>query len=249
MTQWTTASYGDAIADVYDELYGNLDPTDAVALVADLSNGGRVLELAIGTGRLALPLAARGVSVYGIDASAAMLERLRSKPGADAIAATCGDFADVAVDGPFGAIFVAFNTFFALATQAEQLRCFRNVANKLAPSGVFVIEAFVPDPTRFVQGQRLQTIEVDIDHVIIEASQHDRASQTINTQIILQRATGNKLMPIRLRYAWPSELDLMAKLAGLRLRDRWSNWRRGPFSSLSGMHVSVYEREASEPHV
>ncbi len=243
MKNWEARSYGDAIADVYDDMYAHIDPADAVAALADLAKGGPVLELAIGTGRIALPLARRGLEVHGIDASEAMLARLRAKDGAEKIRRVAvGDFADVAIDGTYSLVFVAFNTFFALTTQDAQVRCFANVARRLARGGVFAVEAFVPDPTRFTNGQTMQVTSVQHDAVRIEASRHDRATQTIDSQLIVVRDGGTRLLPIALRYAWPSELDLMARLAGLRLQDRWSNWKRARFDSSSVQHVSIYER-------
>ncbi len=243
MKDYKPETYGDAIADVYDEMYSYVDPSDAVAALADLARGGPVLELAVGTGRIALPLARRGLEVHGIDASAAMLAGLREKEGAEKIHAVVGDFADVAIEGSFSLVFVAFNTFFALTTQDAQVRCFANVARKLAPGGLFAIEAFVPDPTRFTNGQTMQVTSVQRDAVRIEASRHDRASQTIDSQLIVVRDGTTRLLPIALRYAWPSELDLMARLAGLRLRDRWSSYKRARFDSTSTQHVSIYERD------
>ena len=159
MKEYDAWTYGDRVADVYDELYAALDPSDAVEALARLAGSGPALELAIGTGRIALPLAARGVEVHGIDASEAMVAKLRDKPGGAAIPITMGDFADVAVDGRYSLVYVVFNTFFGLLTQEDQVRCFRNVATRLADDGVFVIEAFVPDVTRFDRAQR-----VSVDH-------------------------------------------------------------------------------------
>jgi SAM-dependent methyltransferase len=238
---WEPNTYGDAIADVYDELYAHVDPTDAVEALAKLAGGGKALELAIGTGRIALPLSRRGVEVHGIDASEAMIAALRAKPAAEKIRVVRGDFADVDIDGSYEVVFIAFNTFFLLTTQEDQARCFANVARRLAPGGVFAVEAFVPDPGRFTNGQTVQAPHVEHDHVTLEASRHDRATQTIRTQLVVLRESGTRLLPIVMRYAWPSELDLMARLAGLRLRERWTHWSRAPFGSASAQHVSIYE--------
>ena len=162
MEGYEAETYGERIAARYDALYGKLDPTDAVETLVQLAEGrrGPVLELAIGTGRIAVPLAARGVEVHGVDVSEAMVARLRSKPGGEAIPVTMGNFADVPVEGRYGVVFIAFNTFFGLTTQEEQVCCFENVAAHLADEGVFVLEAFVPDVTRFDSRQRVSAITV-----------------------------------------------------------------------------------------
>lgn len=247
MEGYRPETYGDRWADVYDAwvgtFRGGLATQPAVDCLADLAAGGRVLELAIGTGRIGLPLAQRGLEVHGIDASEAMVAKLRDKPGGDAIPVTIGDFADVGVDGTFDLIFVVFNTIFALITQEEQVRCFHNVAHHLTAQGVFVVEAFVPDLTRFDRGQSLRVERVTTDQVNIDASMHDPVAQTVLAQQVAITMAGTQLRPVHLRYAWPSELDLMARLAGLELRDRWGGWDRSPFTASSGMHISVYARK------
>jgi SAM-dependent methyltransferase len=243
MSDYDATTYGDRIADVYDSWYeGRWDTSGAIDLLASLAGSGPILELGIGTGRLALPLAERGIDVRGIDSSERMIAKLREKPGGADIPVLIGDFADVGIDGPFTLVYVAVTTFFGLPSQEEQVRCFRNVASRLKPSGTFVIEAFVPNPARFTQGRLLGCLQVATDHVAIEASTHDPVSQRIVSQNVVLAETGIRLYPARLRYAWPSELDLMAQLAGLRLRDRWAGWRREPFTASSTNHVSVYER-------
>jgi SAM-dependent methyltransferase len=243
MEGYGPSTYGDRWADIYDAWTDQRIGASTQATIdalADLAGGGRVLELAIGTGRIALGLADRGLEVHGIDASDAMLARLRDKPGGDAIPVTIGDFADVAVDGRFDLVFVAFNTFFALTTQHDQVRCFDNVARHLTDDGVFVIEAFVPDPGRFDRGQTVRALRVTSEFVDLEASTHDAATQTVTSQHVVFTEEGLRLQPVHLRYAWPSELDLMARLAGLALRQRWAGWDRSAFVSSSGAHVSVY---------
>jgi SAM-dependent methyltransferase len=203
MEGYRPETYGDRIADVYDAMMADLpDPTDSVDRLADLAGPGPALELGIGTGRVALPLAARGVQVHGVDASEAMVGRLRAKPGGEAIPVTLGDFAGVPAEGDYRLVYVVFNTFFALLTQDAQVRCFAGVARRLAPGGAFVLQ--------------------DFQHVVLAEG-------------------GVRLHPGAIRYAWPSELDLMARLAGLRLRERWGGWRREPFGADSPLHVSVYE--------
>ena len=241
MSDYTTSTYGDRIAEVYDDIHpSTADSETAVATLAELAAGGPVLELAIGTGRLALPLAERGVRLQGIDASEAMVARLRAKPGGDAIDVTIGDFGDVAVDGQFALVFVAFNTFFALPTQDDQVRCFANVASHLADDGVFVIEAFVPDLTGYNGGQRVSAMHVGTDSVRLDAARVDPAEQRVTATHVVLTGDGTRLYPVHLRYAWPAELDLMAQLAGLRLVQRRGGWRREPFGSWSAAHVSVY---------
>jgi SAM-dependent methyltransferase len=235
------AFYGDTWAGVYDERFAGLDPAAAVEFLAGLAGGGRVLELAIGTGRIALPLAARGITVEGIDASEAMVARLRAKPGGTSIPVTMGDMAGVPADGPFSLVYLVFNTVFGLLTQARQKECFRRAARVLGPGGVFVIECFVPDMTRFDQGQRVQAVAAAGDGAGLELSLHDAARQRITTQVVTLDGSGMQLRPVVIRYAWPSELDLMAELAGLRLRERYGDWDRRPFDSDAAKHVSVYE--------
>jgi SAM-dependent methyltransferase len=243
--EYGPATYGDRIADVYDEWYADaafLDTEASVERLAELARDGRVLELAIGTGRLAIPLAARGTEVHGIDASEAMVAKLREKPGGEHIPVTMGDFADVGVDGSFRLIYVAFNTLFALLTQEDQLRCFANAAAHLSDDGVFLIDVFLPDLTRFDRSQRFQTNSVSPTMVNLDASRHDALAQRVESVHVVLTESGTKLYPVNLRYAFPSELDLMARLAGLELKDRWGGWRREEFTPSSQRHVSVYGR-------
>ena len=236
------AFFGDRYAQGYDS-GTNPDPAPAVDFIAGLvSPGARVLELAIGTGRVALPLAARGLAVEGIDGSAAMIERLRAKPGGGDIPAVVGDMADVGVDGPYTLAYLVFNTLFNLPDQARQVDCFRNVARVLAPGGLFVVEAFVQDLTGFDQGQRAATRSIDVDSVRLDLEVHDPVAQAVTYQRVTIDGRGTTLNPLRLRYCWPSELDLMAQLAGMRLRARYDGWDRRAFDAASRQHVSVYER-------
>jgi SAM-dependent methyltransferase len=236
------AFYGGRWASVYDDRYGGLDLAPAVDFLAELADGGRVLELAIGTGRIALPLARRGVVVEGVDASEAMVERLRAQPGGDSIPVTIGDLAEVGVSGRFRLVYLVANTLFCLLSQARQAECFLNVARVLDPDGMFVIDCFVPDLTRFDRGQRVQTLAVSEDSAIFELSRHDAVQQRVTTQVVTLDGDGVHLRPVAIRYSWPGELDLMARQAGLRLADRYGGWDRRPFDSSSGQHVSVYRR-------
>jgi SAM-dependent methyltransferase len=236
---YDSATYGDRWADIYDEwVAGLLSPAGEVDFLAELVGGGRALELGVGTGRIAIPLAERGVEVVGIDASKRMLDLLRTR--SDRVATVTGEMADVAADGEFDLVYVVFNTFFGLLSQGDQVRCFANVARRLKPDGAFVIQAFVPDPRRFELGQRVHATVVEPDNVAIEASRHDPVEQTVVTQKLLLSEDGIRLLPVRIRYAWPPELDLMAQLAGLRLRERYQDFERHPFTAASGAHVSVY---------
>lgn len=239
MEDYQEATYGDRIAGVYDELYSQLDEK-SIDILAELARGGPALELGIGTGRIALPLREKGVKVHGIDASEAMLEKLRAKPGGQKIPVTLGDFVKVAVDGQFSLIYVVFNTFYALLSQDAQIDCFMNVADHLDPQGVFVLEVFVPDLTRFTDQQTFRTIKLDQDRIQLEASRHDPVSQQVISQHIFITSEGIRHYPVKLRYAWPSELDLMARLAGLELQHRWGDWDRSDFTADSRKHISVY---------
>jgi SAM-dependent methyltransferase len=234
-------TYGEQIADVYDELYPAVDE-QMVSTLANLTGGGRALELGIGTGRVALPLAAAGVKVHGVDCSEAMVAKLRGKPGGEHIPVTIGDFADVDVEGRFALVFVVFNTFFSLASQDDQVRCFQNVAKRLTEDGVFVIEAFVPDLARFDRGQTVRTTRVEVQRLVLEAARHDPVGQRVTSQLVVISEDRTRLYPIQIRYAWPAEIDLMARLAGLRLHGRWGGWDRQPFTEDSTQHVSVFER-------
>ena len=240
MTYYSDETYGEHVAGVYDDWYTDFDP-NAIDTLAELAQGGRALELGIGTGRFALPLSAKGVEVHGIDAAQSMIGRLRAKPGADRITITQGSFADVAVEGEFAIVYIVFNTFFALLSQEEQVRCFCNVAAHLNPDGCFVIEAFVPDLSRFTGDQVNWATKVTADEVQLDVGQHNAATQRVISQKVVLTDGSVKLYPVQIRYVWPSELDLMAQLAGLRLRERWANWKREPFSSDSKQHISVYQ--------
>jgi SAM-dependent methyltransferase len=243
MESYDAATYGERVADIYDDLYGDRqDTASMVAFLEEKARGGRALELAIGTGRVALPLAARGIRVDGVDVSPAMVSKLRAKPGGEAISVTMGDFADVPVEGRYQLVYLVFNTLFALLTQDDQLRCFENVAGHLTDDGVFVIEAFVPDLRRFERDQHVGATAVRVDQVQLEVSRHDAVAQRVDSSHVIFSGGGVRLYPVAVRYAWPSELDLMARVAGLRLVERWEGWTREPFRGTSDTHVSVYGR-------
>jgi SAM-dependent methyltransferase len=242
--EYGASAYGDRIAGIYDERPEVLvqDTDGAVAFLAERAGSGPVLELAVGTGRIALPLAERGIDVHGIDASEAMVARLRSKPGGDRISVAFGDFADVPVEGQYTLVYIVFNTLFALQTQEAQVRCFERVATHLAEGGVFVVEAFVPDLTRFDRDQRIETEQVSLDYAWLGLARHHPAEQRVEGQHVFLSGEGTRFYPVHIRYAYPSELDLMARLAGLRLRDRFDGWRGKPYTGPTGSCVSVYGR-------
>ena len=207
--------------------------------LAELAGAGPALELAIGTGRIAVPLAARGIEVHGIDASEAMVAKLREKPGGEEIPVTIGDFADVGVDGRYPLVYLVFNTLFALPSQDDQVRCFQNVAARLTDGGAFVIEAFVPEPDKYQGLVNVSRIEDNF----VQLNMHlvDRAEQRSESQHVVLTPEGATFYPVSIRWAYPAELDLMARLGGLRLRERWASWSREPFTKSSPKHVSVYE--------
>jgi hypothetical protein len=180
--------------------------------------------------------------VQGIDASEEMVARLRTKPGGASVQVTFGDFADVAVEGRYTLVYVVFNTLFALQTQEAQVRCFENVAAHLTDEGVFVVETFVPDLSRFERDQRVETNRVALDAVWLHVDRHRPAEQRVESQHVRLTEQGVRFYPVQIRYAYPSELDLMARLAGLRLRERFDGWRRDAYSGFTGTCVSVYEQ-------
>ena len=238
--------FDERIAARYDETSGDrFDPASVdpvVDLLAELAGDGRALELGIGTGRIALPLAQRGVPVHGIDMSAAMVARLREKPGAEDIGVTIGDFSTTTVDGTFSLVYLVYNTITNLTTQAGQVACFRNAAAHLEPGGCFLIEVMVPQLQRLPPGETFQVFFGSQDYWGID--EVDVATQTATShhiEIVDGRADRFS-MPYR--YAWPAEYDLMAQLAGMQLRERWGGWKREPYTSESHQHVSIWERPA-----
>ena len=240
--------FGEQVAARYDESGETSEVSDpavvaaTVDLLAELAGTGRALELGIGTGRIALPLAERGVPVHGIDLSRAMVARLRAKPGGEDIAVTIGDFATTTVDGTFSVAYLVFNTIMNLTTQEEQVSCFRSVAAHLEPGGCFVIEVGVPDLQRLPPGETVRPFHISETRWGFD--EYDVARQGLishHLELVDGRA---EQVSMPFRYVWPAELDLMAELAGMKLRDRWSGWRREPFTSESRGHVSVWEKPA-----
>jgi SAM-dependent methyltransferase len=241
--------FGERVAARYDESAENADMSSpevldpVVDFLAELAGDGRALELGIGTGRVALPLARRGVPVHGIELSKAMVERLRAKPGGEDIGITIGDFATAAAPGTFAVAYLVYNTIMNLTTQAAQVACFRNVAEHLEPGGCFVIEVGVPSLRRLPAGETLLAFHVSETRWGID--EFDVANQGLISHHFEIVDGGVERDSVPFRYAWPAELDLMAQLAGMHLRDRWGGWRREPFTSESQKHVSVWEKPAA----
>ena len=232
------ARYDESSAEMFDPAV--VDPV--VDLLVEIAGSGRALELGIGTGRIALPLAQRGVPVHGIELSKAMVARLRAKPGGEEIGVTIGDFATTTVDGTFSVAYLVFNTIQNLTTQAAQVACFRNVAAHLEPGGCFVVEVGVPELRRLPPGETIRAFHVSETRWGLD--EYDVARQGLTSHHFTIVDGQVERVSIPFRYAWPSELDLMAELAGMRLRDRWSGWKREPFTSDSRKHVSVWEKPA-----
>lgn len=243
MEGYNKTTYGAMWAPHYDEVYADVRPA-MIDRLAEFGGGGRVLELAIGTGRVALPLVERGIDLTGIDISPEMVARLRAKPRGSEIPVVMGDFADVPIEGTFRLIYLVFNTLFGLDDQESQVRCFTNVAAHLSSGGRFVTETFFPDVSRFDRGQRFSSLAVNLEEVRVEASRHDKVAQLVVTQQVHIREEGLRLYPVSVRYAWPPEMDLMARIAGLELESRWGGWERQPFDNQSQIHVSVYRKPA-----
>lgn len=236
--------FGERIAERYDETASDMfDPSvvdPVVDFLAHLAFDGTALELGIGTGRIALPLAQRGIRVHGIDLSEAMVAKLRAKPGADQIGVTTGDFATTTVSGHFSVAYLVFNTIMNLTTQDEQVACFRNVAAHLTSGGRFVIEVSVPDLQRLPPGETVRPFAVTDNRLGFD--EYDIASQGLISHHYWVIDGRLEVFSPPFRYVWPAELDLMARLAGMSLRERWGGWKREPFSSESTSHVSVWQK-------
>jgi SAM-dependent methyltransferase len=233
-------SFGADVASRYDDRLRG-DETETVDFLSAQARGGPALELAIGTGRIALPLSARGIRVDGIELSEDMLERLREKPGGESLDVTRGDMARVAAPGRYRLVYLVFNTIFNLLTQDDQVRCFQNAARHLGDDGVFVVEAGVP--SAWTRGHSYVDVErIATDEVVLDIHSYDAVTQILDESHVTFTDGGVRLGPISCRLAWPSELDLMARIAGLRLVERWGGWRGERFSATSERHVSVYAR-------
>jgi len=236
--------YGEAWATRYDAIFPEVDDVALDFLEARAGPSRRALELAVGTGRVALPLARRGLEVTGVDLSEAMVAKLRAKPDSEMVKVVVGDMVEVPVEGLFPLVFIAFNSIFAISSQERQVECFHNVSLHLEPSGRFILECFVPDMNRFDAHHRHES-ERSLESGLVssEVSIHYPATQQVDSQILTHHPDGSQsTLPVRIRYAWPAELDLMAKLAGLDLEDRFEWYDGAPFNSDSGRHVSVYRK-------
>jgi SAM-dependent methyltransferase len=234
--------FGADTAETYD-LTRRGDEVATVAFLEQLARGGPALELAIGTGRIALPLAARGIAVDGVDISPAMVAKLRAKPGGHDIPVTIGDIADVPVTRIYRLIFVVFNTLFNVLTQDRQVRCFENVAAHLSNDGAFVVEGMVPNFFHHLRNdQQVDAEVIGVDHVVLDVLGHDPATQCIDESHVVLTREGVRLFPVSQRYIWPSELDLMGRIAGLHLEERWGGWDREHFDASSTNCISVYGR-------
>jgi SAM-dependent methyltransferase len=236
--------FGERIAEHYDESAANMfdsaivDPV--VDFLVDLAFDGSALELGIGTGRIALPLAQRGLRVHGIDLSEAMLARLKTKPGAEQIGVRIGDFATTMVEERFSVVYLIFNTIMNLTTQDEQVACFQNAAAHLKPGGCFVIEVGVPDLQRLPPGETIRPFTVTESRLGFD--EYDIVSQGLVSHHYWIADGKVEVFAPPFRYVWPAELDLMARLAGMSLRERWAGWKREPFTSGSTSHVSVWQK-------
>jgi len=238
--------FGDDVAEHYDDSAAQEFERSEIEATADflagLAGPGAALELGIGTGRIALPLLARGVRVHGIDLSTAMVARLRAKSGADQIGVTVGDFATTVVDESFCLAYLVFNTIMNLTSQGQQVACFQNVARHLEPGGRFVIEVLVPDLQRLARGETIRPFTVTPSRLGFD--EYDVVSQSLISHHY--RFVGGRCdaSSIPFRYVWPAELDLMARLAGMTLQERWAGWHREPFSAESTKHVSVWSKDS-----
>ncbi|MDH6609175.1 SAM-dependent methyltransferase [Streptomyces sp. SAI-208] len=235
--------FEESVAATYDEssaaMFAPEAVEPAVEVLAELAGGGRALELGVGTGRIALPLAGRGVEVHGIELSRAMADRLRAKPGGDAVGVTIGDFATTRVPGTFSVAYLVFNTIMNLTTQDAQVDCFRNVAAHLEPGGTFVVEVMVPQLRKLPPGQN--AVPFHVGETRLGFDTYDLATQAMASHHVSVEDGRGSFRSIPFRYVWPAELDLMARLAGMRLRERWADWSRAPFTGDSESHVSVWE--------
>jgi SAM-dependent methyltransferase len=239
--------FGERVAERYDETSADMfDPVKVdpvVEFLADLASDGSALELGVGTGRIALPLSQRGIRVHGIDLSEPMVARLRAKPGSDQIDVTIGDFATTKVEGRFSVAYLVFNTIMNLTSQDEQVACFQNVAAHLQPGGCFVIEVGIPDLQRLPPGESVRAFTVTSERLGFD--EYDSAAQGLVSHHYWIEDGKLEVFAAPFRYVWPAELDLMARLAGMSLRERWSGWNREPFTSDSRQHVSVWEKRTS----
>ncbi|MDH3707853.1 MAG: class I SAM-dependent methyltransferase [Acidimicrobiia bacterium] len=242
----TDGIFDEHIAPHYDETSADMfEPAvvgPTVDLLAELADGRPALEFAVGTGRVAIPLSRRGVAVTGIELSRAMVEQMQAKPGAEAIPVTIGDMATTRVEGEFGLVYLVFNTITNLLSQDEQVACFANAADHLMPGGVFVIEVGLPRLRRLPPGETLLVFEVSDEHFGVD--EYDVVNQRSTSHHAWVRGGGGRRFSSEHRYAWPAEYDLMARIAGLSLIERWADWHRSAFTADSTSHISVWQKPA-----
>jgi SAM-dependent methyltransferase len=253
MRGYTAASYGDSFADDdFDEIFAFLPDLEVmIDVLVDKARDGPVLELGVGTGRVARPLAARGIPIDGVEVSDVMLDKLRRSAGGLPIQAIKADLADFTPTRRYSLVLCVWNTFFSLRRSEDQKRCMQMVGDALLPGGLFIVEAFVPNRDYFAEDQEVRVREITADSLSLQVSLHDSARQVVSSQHVVIRQDGIRLHPHEIRYAWPFEIDAMAAAAGLRLRERWAGWRQQRFNQASAKHVSVYEAtddtEAARP--
>lgn len=245
MEGFEISTYGDAIADMFDDNGWAGDPGDTdetIQWLAENAGEGPVLELGVGTGRVAIPLAAKGIDVHGIDASEGMLARLRSKPGGDRVTLHAADFTDFTLPHTFSMAYAVFDTLPFVTDQESQIRCFERVSDVLVPGGRFVVQCSIPDPARYDRNQRTQTLRVEKDHVMMTFTRRERMTQRSSIQFAMLHKDGIKFFPMHIRTVMPSELDLMARIAGLTLESRWSDWDGSPLRDSHERHISIYRK-------
>jgi SAM-dependent methyltransferase len=235
--------FGDVFAEVYDEYFHVGDDSELTASVlADLAGTGDILEFGLGTGRVAIPLVNKGLKVVGIENSQAMIDKFKQKSDDSGVEVMLGDFATAKAVGNFSVVFISYGTVYLLDSQEEQIQCFENAARHLSSGGVFVLDGFVHDRTQWRNNQEVTTRKLSDNFARLRLGVHNAKDQTIDMQYMDFTPEGVKFFPTKLRYIWPSEMDLMARLAGFKLRSRWTNWKQEPFTADSSSQVVVYEK-------
>jgi SAM-dependent methyltransferase len=245
MEKYDKSTYGDTIAEVYDVWYSKFDE-NIIDRLFELAPKGSAFELGIGTGRIAIPLMKRGLTVEGIDSSRLMVNRLKRKKSGKDISVQIGDFSNFKSKKKYDLVYIVFNTLFGLTSLEDQINCFKSVYAILKPNGKFVVEAFVPDLNRFDMGQTIRTSDITDDNIIVECAKHDSANQMVVSHLLRFSEKGTKIYPNKLRYAWPFEIELMGRLTGFQLTDRWGDWQKRAFNSSSSFHVSIFNKGTHE---
>jgi len=238
--------YGNLHALHYDKLFGEIDDSDSGgALLHKLADGGNALEFGVGTGRLAIPLSTHGTHVYGVDISKPMLDQLEAKTDAKSVTPIQSNFIDVKINEPVSLVYCVFSTLFMLEDQEAQIKCIKNAASHLPENGRLVIDMFVHDRTRFTNNQESVALSIDVDSADFRLATVDPNGQILRSQRVLLQGEQVKMIPNRLRFIYPSELDLMARLAGLKPEFKWSDWHQSPFASTSSNLVAVYKKSTA----